>query len=143
MHPRIELNASPQPADREAIVDGLVAFNEERGGPSGYEVVAILLKDDDGKTLGGLWGKIFYGWLFVELLFVPEALRGIGLGSEMLEAAERHASDRGCVGIWLDTHDFQAPEFYRARGYQVFGRLDDHSSGKNRQFFRKVLSASL
>jgi GNAT superfamily N-acetyltransferase len=141
MRPRIEISASPQDADREAIVDGLMAFNEDRGGPSGFEVIALLLKDDEGKTLGGLWGRITYGWLFVELLFVPEALRGLGLGSDLLEAAERHARDRACVGMWLDTHDFQAPDFYRARGYEVFGRLDDHARGKNRQFFRKLLAA--
>jgi GNAT superfamily N-acetyltransferase len=140
MRPRIEISASPEDADRDAIVDGLVAFNDERAGPTHFEVVAVLLKDEDGKTLGGLWGKISHEWLFVELLFVPEDLRGQGLGSALLEAAERRAGERACVGLWLYTHHFQAPAFYRNRGYEAFGQLNDHASGKNRQFFRKLLS---
>jgi GNAT superfamily N-acetyltransferase len=36
------------------------------------------------------------GWLFVELLFVPESLRGKGIGAELLARAENEAIARGC-----------------------------------------------
>ena len=40
------------------------------------------------KTIGGLWGRSAYEWLFVELLFIPEELRGQGLGTTLLRQAE-------------------------------------------------------
>jgi ribosomal protein S18 acetylase RimI-like enzyme len=53
--------------------------------------------------------------------------------------AEDLARERGCVGVWLDTFDFQAPEFYRKHGYEQFGRLDDYPPGHQRLFFQKRL----
>jgi GNAT superfamily N-acetyltransferase len=139
MRPRVEISPAPGPDDRQIISDALAAYNESKAGPAGYEPVAILLKDETGTTIGGLSGRLTYNWLFVELLFVPERFRGAGLGSDLLDAAETLALSRQCVGVRLDTHDFQAPEFYKARGYTIFGELPDHPRGAKRLFFRKLL----
>src|ERR687895_641197 len=64
---------NPPPAEREAILEPLRAFNEMRAGPSGYRTLAVLLSDlESGKTIGGLWGRLSYGWLHIDMLFVPE-----------------------------------------------------------------------
>lgn len=102
--------------------------------------LAVLIKDRDDKTLGGLWGRTGFGWLFVELLFVPEGLRGQGLGAGLLSAAEVAARARGCHSAWLDTYDFQAPGFYQKLGYMEFGVLDDYPVGHKRRFLRKSLA---
>jgi GNAT superfamily N-acetyltransferase len=137
--PTIVLNERPDDADRKAIVEALIAYNDQAGGPSGYRPLAILITDpDSGDTLGGLWGKTFYDWLFVELLVVPERFRGRGLGSTILRQAEQIARQRGCIGAYLDTMGFQAPGFYLKSGYQVFGTIDDHPRGSRRTFFKKV-----
>jgi hypothetical protein len=44
------------------------------------------------------------------------------------------------VGVWLDTFDFQAPEFYRQHGYVEFGHIDDYPPGHKRYFFQKRLA---
>ena len=54
----------------------------------------------------------------------------------MLEA-ERIARANGCVGIWLDTYEFQARGFYEKLGFEVFGSLKDHPVGHRRFFLRK------
>jgi GNAT superfamily N-acetyltransferase len=92
-----------------------------------------------GQTQGGLWGKTVYDWLFVELLVVPEAYRGRGVGTQVLHRAEEIARERGCIGVWLDTYGFQAPGFYQKLGYQVFGTIDDHPRGSRRYFLQKRL----
>lgn len=126
-------------ADREIILDELAAFEEAAAGPLALKPLAVLLKDERGATVGGLIGRSVYRWLIVELLFVPEAQRGRGLGAAVMAEAERVARARGCVGIWLDTYSFQAPDFYRKLGFEPFGRIDGHPPGATRHFLLKRL----
>ena len=133
----VVLTTSPTPAEEKAVLDGLIAFNEKTGGPIGYQPLGILLKDETGTVQGGLIGRVVYGWLFVELLHVPEAARGEGLGTRIMNQAEQFARARGLAGIWLDTYHFQAPEFYRKLGYTVFGTLEGHPRDGRRFFLEK------
>lgn len=137
--PRIVVRDGASELDRAAILRALITHNEKAGGPSGFQQVCLVVEDPDtGETTGGLWGRIIYDWLFVEFLAVPETARRSGLGTELLNRAEQIAKDRGCAGVWLDTYQFQAPDFYRKHGYQEFGRIADHPRGSQRLFFMKT-----
>lgn len=138
-NPTILVTDSPSSADRDAITQALVAFNDKMAGPSGFRPLAILIQDDVGNTVGGLWGKTAYDWLVVELFVVPEQFRGQNLGSDILSRAEQIARERGCIGVWLDTYEFQALGFYRKLGYELFGTVDDHPRGSRRFFVKKLL----
>ncbi|MBB3911355.1 GNAT family N-acetyltransferase [Sphingomonas desiccabilis] len=137
----IELHVADAPTaeDREAVLAPLRLYNEAMAGPARTEPVAILLRDADGHTIGGLWGRSGYDWLFVEYLAVPQALRGQRLGSALIAEAERIARARGCCGLWLDTFAFQARGFYEKLGFTVFGTLEDHPRGSRRFFLSKRL----
>lgn len=136
---RIALAETPSPDDRAAIVRGLVKFNDRSFGPSNIEPLAVLIRDEKGETVGGLWGRTTYGWLYVELLFVPEALRGQGLGAALMAEAERAAAARGATAAWIDCFGEENRGFYEARGYSVFGALDGMPPGRTRYFLRKTL----
>ncbi len=127
---------APDPAAREAILAPLLAFNEAQAGPGGSRPLAVLLRDG-GAVVGGLWGETSRAWLFVELVFVPEALRGRDTGTALLAAAEAEARRRGCIGAWLDTFSFQARGFYEKQGYAVVGRIEDYPPGHDRFFLAK------
>lgn len=43
-------------------------------------------------------------------------LRNQHIGSSFLNQAESTAKERGCKYVFLDTFDFQAPEFYKKHG---------------------------
>jgi GNAT superfamily N-acetyltransferase len=135
----ISIPENPSAEDREAVLAPLRAYNESHAGPPRVEPVAILLTNDDGETVGGLWGKTAYDWLFVEFLAVPEASRGQDLGTALMREAEGVARARGCCGIWLDTFAFQARGFYEKLGFSVFGTLEDHPVGSRRFFLSKRL----
>ncbi len=138
--PSIVVADAPNEADRDAILRALIAYNDAAGGPSGFHPVAVLVQDPDtGETCGGLWGRIVYDWLLIELLAIPEAMRHQHLGSDLLARAEDVARARNCAGVWLDTYAFQAPDFYRRHGYEQFGVIDDHPRGGRRFFFKKTL----
>jgi GNAT superfamily N-acetyltransferase len=124
---------------RRAIVAPLVRFNESQAGPSGNRPLVIELRGADGEIGGGLWGATAYGWLFTQLLVVPEQSRGQGLGRQLLLLAEAEAVKRGCHAAWLDTFEFQAKAFYERIGYSCFATLPDYPKGSSRYFMRKEL----
>src|SRR6185369_8922717 len=104
-------------------------------------LIVVTVQDDSGDTIGGLWGRTAYDWLFVELLFVPESLRGQGVGTDLMRRAEQEAVARKCHSAWLDTFEFQARGFYERLGYRCFAQLGDYPVGSSRYFMSKVLSA--
>ncbi len=130
---------TPDPEIRAAILDGLIAYNTRQTGIADLRPIAVALADAAGQTVGGLWGRTAYGWLFVELLFVPESLRGRGVGADLMRRAEDEARVRGCRAAWLDTFSFQARGFYERLGYTSFGVLNDYPPGFSRYFMHKLL----
>lgn len=127
-------------ADRAVILDGLVAHGESRAGASQRRPLAVLVRDSGGKAVSGLWGRTAWRWLFIEILWLPEHLRGRGLGAELIRRAEEEAKRRGCIGAWLDSFDFQAgARYYEKLGYGVFGTIDDYPPGHYRSYMRKLL----
>lgn len=134
---RITIPDAPSDADRAAVLAPLRAYNVSHAGDPRIRPVAVLLTDEQGEPVGGLWGKCSYDWLFVEFLVVPEAHRGGGYGSALIAQAERIARANDCVGVWLDTYEFQARGFYEKLGFAVFGTLEDHPVGQRRYFLRK------
>ena len=135
----IELTDTVDEAVRNAIVRPLVAYNALQTGISDFRPLVLALKDDQGEVVGGLWGRTGYSWLYVELLVVPESLRGRRIGTELLARAEAEARARGCQGAWLDTFEFQARGFYERLGYRCFGELNEYPPGFASYFMTKVL----
>jgi GNAT superfamily N-acetyltransferase len=139
----IVFEPEPLPETRAAILEGLIAFNQQQTGgtQSPPRNVALALRDPEtGKAVGGLTARISYSRMFVELLYVPETLRGQGLGEKLMREAEERARQAGCIGIWLDTFTFQAPAFYEKLGYVTFGEIPDYPPGHSRFFLHKTLS---
>jgi GNAT superfamily N-acetyltransferase len=137
----IQLSDEAQAEVRDAIVGPLVAYNTQRTGTNDYRPLVLTIRSEDSQVVGGLWGRTAFGWLFVELLFVPEALRGRRIGADLMSRAESEAIVRGCRNAWLDTFEFQARGFYERLGYRCFGQLDDYPPGFARYFMQKALSA--
>ncbi|UZJ58648.1 GNAT family N-acetyltransferase [Pseudomonas sp. KU26590] len=142
MSVRIEFKSNPSEEERLQILEPLRDYNAAMAGDGKHEKFALFVRDEQtDAVLGGLHGRILYSWLFIELLVVPEQARGQRMGSQLMAMAEDLARERGCVGVWLDTFDFQAPDFYRKHGYEQFGQLDDYPPGHQRLFFQKRLKA--
>lgn len=138
---RIELSQKPSPEERLAILKPLRAYNIANAGEGHGEDIALLVRDEEtDEILGGLYGSVFYQWLFIDLLSVPEQARGQGVGSRLMQMAETLALQKNCVGMYLDTFEFQAPEFYKKMGFNEFGHMDEYPPGHKRFFFQKRLT---
>ena len=131
-------------AARDAVWDGLRLFNEAASGPGSFDStpLAVVLRGEDGAALGGLIGRSYSGWLYVELFHIPEAHRRAGLGRQMLSMAEGEAAARGCIGVRLETYSFQAPGFYARMGYTIVGELRDCPPGHTRFSLAKRLDGA-
>ncbi len=123
MHLELELTDTYSPEEEKAILDRLVAYNVERFGPMDRKDIAIILRDKAGDPEGGLIGRTGRGWLYVQMLFVPDHLRGQGMATHLLAKAEQEAKARGCRGAYLDTMNPHARDFYVKLGYSVIGEL--------------------
>jgi GNAT superfamily N-acetyltransferase len=134
----IVLTETPAGEDVEVVLQGLISYNLSQH-PDGYQPVGIFVHDEDGKVAGGLSGWASYEWLYIQLLHLPEALRGQGVGTAIMAEAEHWSRARGLAGIWLDTFEFQARGFYEKLGFEVFGTIGDHPKGRTRYFMRKRL----
>ena len=134
----ITLSDVADEAVRRAITAPLLAYNEAQAGPGGHRPLVLTLADATGLVTGGLWGATGYGWLYTQLLLVPDSLRSQGLGSRLMREAEAEAVKRGCANAWVDTQ-FGAREFYLRLGYTVFGELSNYPPGFSRSFLCKRL----
>ena len=139
--PDLIIEEHPNPRDLDFVSDQLDAFNIAITGIDDWHALAIFVRDDDGQIAAGLTGGTWAGYLEVRYLWVREDRRGQGLGRRLLLAAEQEARARGCTQVLLDTHDFQAPEFYQKLGYSVFGVFEGIGGRYNRYYLRKQLAS--
>jgi GNAT superfamily N-acetyltransferase len=128
---------APPPGTFEAIYGALEANSLALIGPARPRLLVIPIHDDNGSIAGGLWGYTLFEWLHVQMLFVPEPLRGLGVGAALMASAESEARDRGCRGTCVDTFSFQAAPFYQRIGFTQYGKLRDCPPGHDRMYFCK------
>jgi GNAT superfamily N-acetyltransferase len=137
----VRIVSEPQaaPEDVQSIRDRLDQFNMDVTGVNKYSPVRIFLRDDNNTLVGGLLGDLWAGWMHVEFLWVDEPFRHQGYASQLLQAAEAEARQKGCTSVHLETFSFQARPFYERFGYTVFGELPDYPPGQTFYFLRKTL----
>ena len=140
--PELVITAEPTPGDVQYLEDRLYEFNSAATGITGGEWLAIFVRDDDHRIVGGICGSTWGGWADIRQFWVQEARRRQGLGTKLLGAAEREASRRGCRQMLLMTFSFQAPAFYARRGFEVLAVVDDHPHGHKNFLLRKRLDAA-
>ena len=126
--------------DIAAVGAMLNDYNTEQGLVYNPQSLAVFIRNNDtGRVIAGLKGSTHWEWLRIKLLAVHKSARNKGFGTQLLNAAEKEAIDRGCKFAFVDTYSFQALPFYKKCGYEVFGELPEYPSGHSRFFLRKTL----
>lgn len=124
--PGLAIEREPEPEAVAFLSAQLNRFNLERTGIPFGGFVSAFVRDEAGEIVAGLHGFTWGDCCQIDLLWVQEARRGEGMGSRLLALAEEEARQRGCTLVVLDTHSFQAPAFYQARGYTITGAVDGY-----------------
>jgi GNAT superfamily N-acetyltransferase len=123
----------------ELIGGGLRDYNIQQAGEGHEKLLCYALYAPDHSVMGGIIGETHWNWLFINLMWIREELRGQGYGHQLLLAAEEEGRKRGATHAYLDTFSFQAPEFYQKHGYKVFGVLENFPPGHTRYYLTKQL----
>ena len=138
----MDVETQPDPTSVLLLERLLSDFNERSTGHAEGTNLTIFMHDSGGAVVGGVHGWSWGGTGYVRLLFVPLAMRRQGHGSALMDAFEAELQRRGCTQVLLETHDFQAPEFYRARGFAVIGTVEDYPRGFRFLFLVKPLTVN-
>lgn len=98
MTPRFTLTDTHDTEKIKTLANKLMNFNTASSGvPLDHRALTIYVTDPvTDELLGGLWGGTAYSALHIELVYLPEDLRGSGLGRQLMEQAEQEAIHRGC-----------------------------------------------
>jgi GNAT superfamily N-acetyltransferase len=132
------VESEPRAEDIVCLDDLLYAYNVECTGLTDGRRLAMFLRGSGDKVIGGLVGWTWGGTCYIDLLYLPVALRGQGEGSRLMAAAEAEARARGCERMVVRTHDFQAPNFYRKLGFAAVCDVE-YPQGHSNITFLKLL----
>jgi GNAT superfamily N-acetyltransferase len=91
--------------------------------------------------MGGVCGYlVMNNVLKIDVLYVKQEYRHQQLGKQLVEKIEAEAKAQGAYLSKLETYDFQALEFYKKQGYDVYGVLEDcPAPGHQRYSLKKNL----
>ena len=135
---RFEVTDAPREQDEAFVIAQTRAYNA-RFAETDVRRLCVFARDDEDAIIGGLTGRTYWRYLDIAFLWVDEKHRGRGIATQLMNAAESEALNRGCGHVFLDTLSFQALGFYQKLGYTEFGRLAGFSGKYDRYWLRKAL----
>ena len=136
----LTVESHPRQEDVQFLDDRLYEYNAAQTGVDDGQWLAIFVRDDQQRLCAGIKGWTWCGSCYISALWVDERLRGQGVGTQLLQAAEQEARTRGCHQVILTSYSFQAPGFYQKHGYEVFTVLVDHPRHHRNYYLRKCLT---
>ncbi|NDL64660.1 GNAT family N-acetyltransferase [Acerihabitans arboris] len=133
------VTSEPTHKDIDELRNGIIHYSAQHIDVSEIKALAIFFTDKAGNKLSGLSGSTAGNWLRIDLLWVSAALRGQGIGTRLMRAAESEAIARGCIFAQVDTTSFQARPFYEKLGYVCRMTLDNYPRVHQRYYLTKAL----
>ncbi|MFH0749501.1 MAG: GNAT family N-acetyltransferase [Candidatus Gottesmanbacteria bacterium] len=81
---------------------------------------------EDGTLIGTVGGKHESGVIYIDALMTAKNARGRGVGTKLIEKAEKFGKKLGAHRTWLVTgKDWSENTFYKKLGFELIGNLPD------------------
>ena len=106
--------------------DRLGRGNISASGIAGERWLAALVRDGAGDLMGGAVGRVWGAVLELAFSVGPRDVARLRHRQQVSEQIEQHGAGMGCKTVITDTFSFQAPEFYRKHGYDLFGIIEGY-----------------
>ena len=128
----------PDPRDIE-VLETQIRREASAAMGLGDEVELAILVRDAGRVVAGISGWTWGDCCELQSLWVEPRLRGRGLATQLIAAAEAEAAARGCSQTVHFTYAFQARALYERNGYELVGTVSDFPSGTDALWYHKYL----
>lgn len=112
--------AEPNSDQISAITNGLNRFGLEQTGGEAPERLTVVCESETGNVIAGAIGHSLKDRFYLTQLWVTEAYRSEGVGTELVKQIEAVAKARNCKDIVVDTLNAKAVPFYERLGYKVY-----------------------
>ncbi len=122
-HLSLHIAHPPCMEDEQHITQGLMKFNAPHFSVNDEKPVACYIRNEKGDLMGGMSAIVIYNNLYIKKFWLSDAVRGMGLGSQLVEAIEAEGRRQCADTLFVDTHTTQAPGFYKKNGFEEVGRL--------------------
>lgn len=125
----------------QAIYDDFTKIEIRDGVPQTPVVRYQFTAEENGAVIGFVSGLTEHKWFYLSDLWVEEAHRGQGLGSDLLHRMEEKAREIGMEHVYTWTTGPENMRFYEKRGYRAFTVFEDFCEvpGYHRAGYRKKL----
>ena len=130
----------PDPLDLEFLETQIRREASAATGLGGEVELAIFVRDA-GKVVAGISGWTWGDCCELQSLWVEPSLRGRGIATRLMAAAEAEAAARGCTQTVHFTYAFQARTLYERIGYELVGGVEGFPTGTDVLWYRKRLSS--
>ena len=107
--------------NRKKAVNMLDEYTRQKS-PKSFETLREKISlgvEIEGNIESRIVGSISFNALHIELFISNAEARGKGYGSQLLDKVEKMAVEKGCHYIVLETMSFNAPKFYKNKGFEV------------------------
>ncbi|HEY4082332.1 MAG TPA: GNAT family N-acetyltransferase [Burkholderiaceae bacterium] len=134
---------SPDLSAEEAaqVSQGVVEYGRAQAAGGNARPISCGRHDEDGRLIAGATGRTEFRRLFIGYLWVDEAWRGGGIGTETLRRIEAQALQRGCVDALIETLSDRTADWYERLGYVCMSHVHDFVPGFTRHTLIKVWKA--
>jgi len=132
-------DANPTPDNTKLLFEGISEHAKITKGHEPGRPFAFFIKDETGVIKGGCSGYIFYGCLYVDLLWVDKILRGKKYGTQLMEKAQQLGKDNKCNFLAVNTMDFEALDFYKKLGFILEFERTGFDKNSRMYFLKKDL----
>ncbi len=140
---KIEITTTPKEKDAKTISKGIIDFNRSKVPDleSIEEEVKffVFVRNENQNIIGGIRATCFWNTLHIELLWLSEESRGMGVGKELMKSAEDFAIQNNCEKVFVETTSWQAKPFYEKAGYNLIASIKDRPKGHTSHYLTKQL----
>jgi GNAT superfamily N-acetyltransferase len=133
-----QVDDDPDPLDLE-FLETQIRREASAATGLGDEVELAIFVREGGAIVAGISGWTWGDCCELQSLWVEPSLRGHGLATRLIGAAEAEAAARGCSQTVHFTYGFQAQDLYERNGYELVGSVRNFPSGTDVLWYRKVL----
>jgi ribosomal protein S18 acetylase RimI-like enzyme len=133
-----DVRDDPDPVELDCIDTEVRASAAAATGIDDEHDLAVLVRED-GQLRAGVYGWTWGDSCELQSLWVDPALRGNGLGLQLLTMAEEEARNRGCRQVVIFVQDFQPIALYERFGFRTVARIPEFPAGSTAIWMRKPI----